>query len=171
VVGVLLELDSRLTQVSHGRPETRIKPKGSFQRHYNLFTLEFRFSGWEGGFPVDAEHLVDAFLFVVGLAGLADVNRAPAGERESGGDEAVGAEQAADRLPVARVVVSLQAFTDTALQVVGEDADEPMSWRALRRTAFKQPEGCRSREARASTCGLRRGPPTNGNSAAVRACL
>ena len=32
-----------LTQVSHGRPETRIKPQGSFQRHYNLFTLGFRF--------------------------------------------------------------------------------------------------------------------------------
>ena len=32
-----------LTQVSHGCPETRIKPQGSFQRHYNLFMLGFRF--------------------------------------------------------------------------------------------------------------------------------
>ena len=30
-------------RVSHGCPETRIKPRGSFQRHYNLFRLGFRF--------------------------------------------------------------------------------------------------------------------------------
>ena len=46
----------------------------------------------EGGFPVDAEHLVDAFLLVVGLAGFADVDGASIGERELGGDEAVCAE-------------------------------------------------------------------------------
>jgi hypothetical protein len=39
-------------------------------------------------------------LFIVGLAGLADVDRASVGERESGGDEAVGAKQAADCLQV-----------------------------------------------------------------------
>ena len=71
--------------------------------------------------------MVDAFLLVVGLAGLADVDRAAVGERESGGDEAVGAEQAADRLPFARVVVSLQALADPAQEVVGEHADEDVA--------------------------------------------
>ena len=66
-------------------------------------------------------------LLVVGLTGLADVDRASVGERESRGDEAVGAEQAADRLPVARVAVFLQAFVDPAQQVVGEYADKPRS--------------------------------------------
>ena len=54
---------------------------------------DFGFSGWEGAFPVDAEHLVDAILFVVGLAEFADVDDASVGERESGCDEVVGAEQ------------------------------------------------------------------------------
>ena len=31
---------AHLTQVSHGRQETLIKPRGSFQRHYNLLMLE-----------------------------------------------------------------------------------------------------------------------------------
>ena len=114
---------------------------------------------------------MDAFLLVVGLAGLADVDRAAVSERESGGDEAVGAEQAADRLPFARVVVSLQAFAYPAQEVVGEHTDEPKSWEALRQTAARQPEGCRSREKKASTCGHRLGPPIDGNSASVRACL
>ncbi len=61
----------------------------------------------EGAFPVDAEHLVDAFLFLFGLAEFADVDDASVGERESGGYEALGAEQAADRLPVASVVMGL----------------------------------------------------------------
>ena len=56
---------------------------------------DFSFSGWEGSFPVAAEQAVDAFLFIVGLAGFADVDGAPIGGREPGGDEAVGAEQAA----------------------------------------------------------------------------
>jgi hypothetical protein len=43
----------------------------------------------------------------------------PSADRESGGDKAVGAEQAADRLPVAHVVVSLQALADPAQKVVG----------------------------------------------------
>ena len=68
--------------------------------------------------------MVDAFLFVVGLAGFADVDRAAVGEREPGGDEAVGAEQAADRLPVARVVLVLEAFADPAQEVVGENANK-----------------------------------------------
>ena len=79
-----------LTQVSHGRPETRIKPGGLSKGP----TIS---SGRKGGFPLDAEHLVDAFLLVVGLAGLADVDRASVGERESGGNEAVAAKQAAYR--------------------------------------------------------------------------
>ena len=37
-------------------------------------------------------------------------SQAAVGERESVGDEAVGAEQAADRLPFARVVVVLKAL-------------------------------------------------------------
>ena len=64
------------------------------------------------------------FLFVFGLAWLADVDRAAVGEREPGGDEAVRAEQAADRLPVARVVVVLEAFADPAQKVAGEHADK-----------------------------------------------
>jgi hypothetical protein len=74
-------------------------------------------------------------------------------------------------LPVSRVVVSLQAFGDPAQQVVGEHADEAKSWEALRQTAVRRPEGCRNREAKASTCGPRRGLRVDGNSAAVRACL
>jgi hypothetical protein len=62
--------------------------------------------------------LGDAFLFVVGLAWLADVDRAAVGEREVGGDEALGAEQAADGLPVARGVLVLEAFADPAQEVV-----------------------------------------------------
>ena len=65
----------------------------------------------------------------------------------------MGAEQAADRLPFARVVVVLEAFADPAQKVVGEHADEPKSWEALRQTAVRRPEECRSREAKASTCG------------------
>ncbi len=57
---------------------------------------DFCFLGCEGGFPIDASHLVEAFLLVVGL--------------ESGGNEAVGAEQAADCLPVERIVVSFPGF-------------------------------------------------------------
>ncbi len=71
------------------------------------------------------------FLLVVGLTGLADVDRASVGERESRGDEAVGAEQAADRLPVARVAVFLQAFVDPAQQVVGEYADKDVAVEAV----------------------------------------
>ena len=71
--------------------------------------------------------MVDAFLFVVGLAGLADVDRASVGERESGGDEAVGAEQAPDCLPFTRVVVLLQALADPAQKVVGKHADEDVA--------------------------------------------
>ena len=37
------QFSSALARVSHGCPETRIKPQGSFQRHYNLFMLGFRF--------------------------------------------------------------------------------------------------------------------------------
>ena len=40
------------------------------------------FLGWEGGFPVDAERLVGAFLFFCGLSGLAEVDRASIGGRE-----------------------------------------------------------------------------------------
>ena len=71
--------------------------------------------------------MVDAFLLVVGLAGLADVDRASVGERKSGGDEAVGAEQAADRLPFARVIVLLEALADPAQEVVGEHADKDVA--------------------------------------------
>ena len=71
--------------------------------------------------------MVDAFLFVVGLAGFADVDDASVGERESGGGEAVRAEQAADRLPFAHVVVSLKAFADPAQKVVGEHADKDVA--------------------------------------------
>ena len=110
-------------------------------------------------------------MFVVGLTGFTDVDRAAVGEREPGGDEAVGAEQAADRLPVARVALVLEAFADPAQEVVGEHADKPKSWEALRQTADRQPEGCRSREAKASTCARRRGLRVDGNSVAVRACL
>jgi hypothetical protein len=53
-----------------------------------------------------------------------DVDCASVGETESGGDEAVSAELAADRLPVSRVVVGLQAFADSAQQVVCGHADE-----------------------------------------------
>ncbi len=42
-LGLAMEHGADLAQVSHGCPETRIKPRGSFQRHYNLFTLGFRF--------------------------------------------------------------------------------------------------------------------------------
>ena len=97
------------------------------------------------------------FLFVVGLAGFTDVDRAAVGERESGGDEAVGAEQATNCLPVARGVVVLEAFAATAQEVVGEHADKPKSWEARRQTADSQLEGCRSREAKVSTCGRQRG--------------
>jgi len=65
----------------------------------------------------------------------------------------VGAEQAADCLPFARVAVVLEAFADPAQKVVGEHADDPKNWEALRQTAVRRPEGCRSREAKASTCG------------------
>jgi hypothetical protein len=51
------------------------------------------------------------------LAGFADVDRAAVGERESGGDEAVRAQQAADRLPVAGVAVVFEAFADPAQEV------------------------------------------------------
>ena len=115
--------------------------------------------------------MVVAFLFVVGLAGFADVDHASVGEWELRGDEAVGAKQAADRLPVARVVVVLEAFADAPQKVVGEQADEPKIWEALRQTAARQPEGCRSREAKESTYGRRRDLRVDGNSAAVRACL
>ena len=58
-----------LSQVSHGRPETPIPPpKGTTISS----RWDFGFSGWEGGFPVDAGLLVDAF-FVLGLVGFADV--------------------------------------------------------------------------------------------------
>jgi hypothetical protein len=36
--------------------------------------------------------LVDAFLFISGLAGFADLDRASVGKRALGGDEALGAE-------------------------------------------------------------------------------
>ena len=75
--------------------------------------------------------MVDAFLFVVRLAWLADVDRAAVGKREPGGDEAVRAEQAADRLPVARVVVLLQAFADPTHKVVGEHADKKVAFDAV----------------------------------------
>ena len=68
--------------------------------------------------------MIDALLFVIGLAGFADVDRAAVGEREPGGDEAVRAEQAADRLPVARVALVLEAFADPAQEVVGENANK-----------------------------------------------
>ncbi len=71
--------------------------------------------------------MVDAFLFVVGLAGLADVDRASVGGREPGSGEAVGAEQAADRSPFARVFVVLESFADPSQEVVGEHADKPKS--------------------------------------------
>ncbi len=37
---------AHLTQVSHGRQETLVKPRGSFQRHYDLLMLELVF--WVG---------------------------------------------------------------------------------------------------------------------------
>ena len=74
-------------------------------------------------------------------------------------------------MPFTRVVVLLEALADPAQKVVGEHADEPKSWEALRQTAVRRPEGCRGREAKASTCGRRRGFRVDGNSAAVRGCL
>jgi hypothetical protein len=68
---------------------------------------DFGFLGREGGFPVDDVLLADVLLFLVGLAGLADVDRMAVGERESGANEAVGAEQTENGLPVASVVVGL----------------------------------------------------------------
>jgi hypothetical protein len=160
-----------LTKVSQGRPQTRMKPWGSFQRHYNLFRMGFRFS-WSGRRLSSRFRAFGKRVFVRRRAGwVCGCDDASVGEWESGGDEAVGAEQAADGLPVACVVVFLQAFAYPAQKVVGEDADEPRSREALRQTAFRQPEGCRSREAKASTCDRRRGLRVDGNSAAVRACL
>ena len=53
--------------------------------------------GCEGGFPVDGEHLVDVFLFVVGLAGFSYVDDACVGEREpGGGDESAAAARDVD---------------------------------------------------------------------------
>ena len=62
-----------LTKVFCGRPETRIKPEGLSIGTTISSRRDFSFLGWEGGFAVDAEHLVDAFFFVFGIAvGSAD---------------------------------------------------------------------------------------------------
>jgi len=112
-----------LAQVSHGRPETRIKPRGCFQRHYNLFTLRFRFPGWKGGSAVDAENLVDAFASSSGWLGWRMLMMRPS----------VSSRRVVTRLLVlstlavcqsACVAVGLQPFADPAQKVVGEHADE-----------------------------------------------
>ena len=74
-------------------------------------------------------------------------------------------------MPFTRVVVFLEAFADPAQKVVGEHTDEPKTWESLRQTAVRRPEGCRRREAKASTCSRRRSLRVDGNSAAVRGCL
>jgi|GEM_PF-1951691 len=60
-----------------------VRPKGTTTSS----GWDFGFLGWEVGFPVDAEDLVDTFLFLFRLAGFADVDRASVGARKPGGND------------------------------------------------------------------------------------
>ena len=57
-----------LTKVSRDRSETLLKPKGLSRGPTISSRWDFSFRGWEGGFAVDAEHLVNAFFFVFSLS-------------------------------------------------------------------------------------------------------
>jgi len=101
-----------LAQVFHNRPQVFIKPRARSKGTPISSGWYFGFSSWEGRFRVDAEHLVDAFLFVVGLTGFADVDRLVTGNRVV--TRLCVPRRWEDRSPVARGVVVLDAFANPA---------------------------------------------------------
>jgi len=74
--------------------------------------FHLRFHRIKGAAPVNAEPVIHLLLRGIGQARLADSDQSRVREGQAGGDQAVGARQAADGSPVPHVPALLQCMTD-----------------------------------------------------------